>query len=85
VPFAVVPIRYRRATASTHRGSSSRRPTRIWRPSLAKHDDGSLFDLKRDKADDIAVAIDNSVSEHKAKAIANGISAWFKTKQKPAG
>jgi hypothetical protein len=52
---------------------------------LAKHDAGSLFDLKHDKADDIAVAIVNSVSEHKAKAIANGIAAWFKTRQKPAG
>ena len=52
---------------------------------LAKHDAGSLFDLKRDKADDIAVAIVNSVSEHKARAIASGITAWFKTRQKPAG
>jgi hypothetical protein len=52
---------------------------------LAKHDDGSLFDLKRDKADDIATAIVNNVGEHKAKAIAKGIVAWFSSKQKPAG
>jgi hypothetical protein len=52
---------------------------------LAKADEGSLFDLKHDKADDIAVAIVNSVSENKAKAIATSIGAWFKSKQKPAG
>jgi hypothetical protein len=52
---------------------------------LAKHDDGLLFDLKRDKADDIAVSIVNSVSENKARAIAASITGWFKTKQKPAG
>jgi hypothetical protein len=52
---------------------------------LPKQNEGSLFDLKADKAEDIATTIVNSVSEHKAKAIANGIAACFKQEKKPAG
>jgi hypothetical protein len=52
---------------------------------LAKASDGSLFDLKKDNADDIATVIVNSVGAHKAKAIASGIAAWLKPKPKPAG
>jgi hypothetical protein len=52
---------------------------------LTKATDGSLFDLKKDNADDIATVIVNSVGAHKAKAIASGIAAWFKPKPKPAG
>ncbi|WP_338689603.1 hypothetical protein V5279_26810 [Bradyrhizobium sp. 26S5] len=50
---------------------------------------GSLFDLRLDRADDIATGIVNAVSEHKAKQIAQGILAWFKEQKKqqrrPAG
>ena len=52
---------------------------------LAKHDDGSLFDLKHDKADDIALAIVGTVSGHKAKDLAAAITALLKKQQKPAG
>jgi hypothetical protein len=52
---------------------------------LAKHENGSLFDLKADRAEDIATTIVNSVSEHKAKAIASGIAARYKQQKKPAG
>ena len=54
-------------------------------PKLAKHDDGSLFDLKHDKADDIATAIVGNLSAHKAKSLADGILARLKKSQKPAG
>ena len=53
---------------------------------LTKASDGSLFDLKKDNADDIATVIVNTVTGTKAKAIADGIAAWFKQRQqKPAG
>jgi hypothetical protein len=52
---------------------------------LAKHDDGLLFNLKHDKADDIALAIVGTVSGHKAKDLAAAITALLKKQQKPAG
>jgi hypothetical protein len=52
---------------------------------LAKHGDGSLFDLKHDSADDIALAIVGNLSAHKAKTLADGILARLKKSQKPAG
>ena len=56
------------------------------RAKLAKHEDGSLFDLKRDSADHIATAITGNITEHKAKAIAAAIAARLKQKQlRPAG
>ena len=45
---------------------------------LAKHSDGSLFDLKHDSADDIALAIVNDLSAHRAKTPADGILARLK-------
>ena len=52
---------------------------------LAKHEEGSLFDLKHDSADDIASAIVGNLSAHKAKSLADGILARLKKSQKPAG
>jgi hypothetical protein len=55
---------------------------------LAKHDEGSLFDLKNDSAEDIALVIVNSVSEHKVKALIAALTVWVKGKKKqpaPAG
>ena len=52
---------------------------------LAKREEGSLFDLKHDSADDIATAIVGTLSAHKAKALADGILARLKKSQKPAG
>lgn len=52
---------------------------------LAKHEQGSLFDLKHDSADDIASAITGNLSAHKAKSLADGILARLKKSQKPAG
>jgi hypothetical protein len=53
---------------------------------LAKREEGSLFDLKHDSADDIATAITGNITEHKAKAIAAAIAARLKQKQlRPAG
>jgi hypothetical protein len=49
---------------------------------LAKHSDGSLFDLKHDSADDIALAIVNDLSAHRAKTPADGILARLKKSQK---
>ncbi|MGO8923243.1 MAG: hypothetical protein ACLQF4_09920 [Xanthobacteraceae bacterium] len=54
------------------------------RLAAAEHRDGSLFDLKRDKAEDIVSTIVGVVTEHRATAIARGILAHYK-KQKPAG
>lgn len=45
---------------------------------LAKHEQGSLFDLKHDSADDIASAITGNLSAHKAKSLADGILARLK-------
>lgn len=47
--------------------------------------DGSLFDLKRDSADDIVNTIIGNVSAHKATTIAKGVLAALKKKQAPAG
>jgi hypothetical protein len=55
---------------------------------LERAADGSLFDLKQDRAEDIATTIVNHVSATKAKQIAQGILAWFKDQkkqQRPAG
>jgi hypothetical protein len=52
--------------------------------AAAQHD-GSLFDLRRDSAGDIADAIAANISEHKARAIAASILGVFKARQKPAG
>jgi hypothetical protein len=46
--------------------------------------DGSLFDLRKDSAEDIVAVTVRTISENKAKQIAAGISAHFK-KPKPAG
>jgi hypothetical protein len=52
---------------------------------LAKREEGSLFDLKHDSADDIASTIVGYLSAHKAKSLADGILARLKKSQKPAG
>jgi hypothetical protein len=52
---------------------------------LAKQADGSLFDLKRDSAGDIASTIIGNLSAHKAKSLADGILTRLKKSQKPAG
>jgi hypothetical protein len=53
---------------------------------LKRRDDGSLFDLKRDNADDIVEAIAANVSTTKAETIAKGLLARVKRKQQvPAG
>jgi hypothetical protein len=51
--------------------------------AAAEARDGSLFDLKRDKAEHIVQVIVSTVTEPRAKAIANGILAAYK-KAKPA-
>ena len=52
----------------------------------AREGDGSLFDLKRDSADDIVTAIVSNVSPYKAEAIGKGLLAHTKRKrQQPAG
>jgi hypothetical protein len=49
-------------------------------------DQGSLFDLKRDTAEDIAKAIvENLLSDSKAERIARGMLALIKAKKVPAG
>jgi hypothetical protein len=51
-----------------------------------KADDGSLFDLKHDSADDIVAAIVANVSPPKAAAIGKGLLEGLKRKQqRPAG
>jgi len=53
---------------------------------LAGAEQGSLFDLRRDSADNIATTIVANISEHKATAVAKGILAALKAaKQTPAG
>jgi hypothetical protein len=53
---------------------------------LAKQAEGSLFDIKRDKVEDIIPVIGNTVSPHKVMALGQGLVAWAKRKQqKPAG
>ena len=58
------------------------------RERLAKSD-GSLFDLKKDNAQDIVAAIANNVLDNKAEAIAKGLLDHVKRKRKarqaPAG
>jgi hypothetical protein len=50
-----------------------------------KHSDGSLFDLKRDKAEDIGRVIADNISETRWKAIKKATDDYFKEKQQPAG
>jgi hypothetical protein len=52
--------------------------------AAAEHRDGSLFDLKHDKAEDIVGVIVANVTAHKAEAIAKTLLAAVK-KPKPAG
>jgi hypothetical protein len=52
--------------------------------AAAEHRDGSLFDLKHDKAKDIVDVIIANVSARKAEAIAKTLLATVK-KPKPAG
>jgi hypothetical protein len=53
---------------------------------LAKADEGSLFDLKRDKPGDIGEAIVGNVSDHRAGEIERAIGAARKRRNsKPAG
>jgi hypothetical protein len=51
---------------------------------LAVADGGSLFDLKRDTADNIATTIIANVSEHKAREIVAAMNRKLR-KSKPAG
>jgi hypothetical protein len=56
--------------------------------AAAEHRDGSLFDLKHDKPEDIGPAIVANVSETKARAIAKAITEAIAAKRrqhKPAG
>ena len=54
-----------------------------------RRDDGSLFDLKADKVEDIADAIAGNISEGKAAALAKAIPEAIKERkrkqQRPAG
>jgi hypothetical protein len=52
---------------------------------VARHDDGSLFDLKHDNVISIVTVIINTVSPNKAKEIASAIMAQLKKKPMPAG
>jgi hypothetical protein len=53
---------------------------------LAKRDDGSLFDLKNDSAEDIIAAVLANVSTYKADVIQKGLADGVKRKrQRPAG
>jgi hypothetical protein len=54
------------------------------RLAAAESRDGSLFDLKRDKIEDIVQTVVATVTESRAKTIAQGILAAYK-KSKPAG
>jgi hypothetical protein len=51
----------------------------------AEHRDGSLFDLKRDKPEDIARVIVGNVSDHRACEIIKAITDAWKSKRQPAG
>jgi hypothetical protein len=54
--------------------------------TLAKRDDGSLFDLKNDSAEDIIAAVLANVSTYKADVIQKGLADGVKRKrQRPAG
>lgn len=55
------------------------------RLSASENRDGSLFDLKRDTAKDIAGAIFDNVSAHKAGEIGKYLTALIKAKKVPAG
>jgi hypothetical protein len=48
-------------------------------------EDGSLFDIKRDHADDIGRAMADNVSESKFRNIVKAATERYKSKQKPAG
>jgi hypothetical protein len=52
--------------------------------AAAERRDGSLFDLRKDRIEDIISTIIHTVTEHRAKQIAAGITAHYK-KPKPAG
>ena len=53
--------------------------------AAAERRDGSLFDLKRDKPDDIARIIVGHVGEHRAREIIKAVTAALKSKPRPAG
>lgn len=55
------------------------------RLAAAENRDGSLFDLKRDKPEDIGAVIVGTVSENKAREIVKAITAALKSRQRPAG
>lgn len=55
------------------------------RERLASAEDGSLFDLSRDHADDIVQVIVSKATPHKAKAIASGINKALRERMAPAG
>jgi hypothetical protein len=52
---------------------------------VAKADDGSLFDLRRDSADDIARTIADNIGEAKWKGIKKAADERYKAKSRPAG
>jgi hypothetical protein len=52
---------------------------------LKRRGDGSLFDLKHDKAEDIARTIADTIGESKWKAIRKAADERFKSKSRPAG
>jgi hypothetical protein len=52
---------------------------------LKRRDDGSLFDLKRDSADNIGRTMADNVSEGKFNSIVKAGRERYKAKQKPAG
>jgi hypothetical protein len=53
--------------------------------AAAEHRDGSLFDLKRDSADDIGRALADSISENKFRNIVKAATERYKAKRAPAG
>ena len=55
------------------------------RLAAAENRDGSLFDLKRDRTEDIISTVVANVTPHKAATIAKGILATLKAVKTPAG
>lgn len=55
------------------------------RERLARAQDGSLFDIKRDTVSDIADAIIRHLTPSRSESIANAIKAKLKEKVQPAG
>ncbi|MGZ9096653.1 MAG: hypothetical protein ACXW3A_18050, partial [Allosphingosinicella sp.] len=89
-----------KARAGGAEGNLRSSPVTIYKQRIAEQDrkiaeleargnntDGSLFDLRRDSAEDIVSVITDpsTISETKAKKIANGILAALRARQKPAG